>query len=130
MLCIFFLFLFVEIPGAPQNLAVNASGRGNVTITGSWMHPQNFNQFDIDRYDISVTSTSVIQNMTTTCGQCTNVIVNLSESDANSQQEATFNTTISATNQCGETGAIATVSTSKSSLALLCHSLVLISISG
>ena len=101
----------------PQNLTVTPSvGIGNVTITGSWVRPQNFDQFDIDRYDISVTSTSGIQNMTTACGECTSISVTVSESEANLQRGVTFTGNISATNQCGETGPIATLSISKSSL--------------
>ena len=110
-----FCFYFTEIPAIPRNLNVTASSRGNVSITATWMHPQNFDQFDIDRYDISVNSTFAVQNMTTSCGQCTSISVTVSESVANSQRGTTFTGTITATNQCGETGPIATISRSKSS---------------
>ena len=55
-------------PATPLNVTVNkverVSGGGNVTITASWI-PSNFELFDIDHYDINVTSISGVQQMTT-----------------------------------------------------------------
>ena len=115
----YLLFLFIEIPTLPQNLAVNVSGRGNVSITASWMQPENFDQFDIDRYDITVTSTSGIQNMTTACGECTNTVITVSENPNNVQMSTTFTATIAAVNLCGETGPTATVTITLSKSSLL-----------
>ena len=58
------------VPAAPLNVTVNqverVSGGGSVTITASWIQPPNFELFDIDRYDINVSSTSGIQQMAVT----------------------------------------------------------------
>ena len=79
-------FLIAEIPTVPLNVIVSAerlSRRGNTTIRLGWMRPQNFPKFDIDRYDITVTSTSGIQNMTTACGECTSTVITVSENPNN-----------------------------------------------
>ena len=60
-------FLMTAVPAAPLNVTVNqverVSGGGSVTITASWIRPPNFELFDIDHYDINVSSTSGIQHM-------------------------------------------------------------------
>ena len=99
--------------------AERLSRRGNTTTRLGWMRPQNFDQFDIDRYDITVTSTSVIQNMTTACDQCTNTVTTVSENPNNVQMNTTFTAAIAAVNLCGETGPTATASYTLSKLPLL-----------
>lgn len=86
----------------------------NITIT--WMQPQNFVQFDIDHYDISVTSTSGVQLMTTACGECTNTTITVSEDPNNVQISTTYTVTIAAVNLCGDTGPTATASDTLSKL--------------
>ena len=117
------LFLIAEIPTVPLSVTVNAerlSRRGNTTIRLGWMQPQNFDQFDIDRYDINVLSTSGIQNMTTACGQCTNKRVIVSENPSSAQESATVTFTIAAINLCGEAGPpAAVVFTSKSDIIVM-----------
>ena len=81
---------------------------GSVTITASWMRPPNFELFDIDRYDINVSSTSGVQQMTTACGKCTNTTVTVAENPRNVRLSTTFTITISARNRCGENGPAAT----------------------
>ena len=106
--------LITEMPTVPLNVAViraeRASEGGHVNITITWIQPQNLDQFDIDRYDINVTSTSGVQNMTTACGECTSTTVTVSENPNNVQVNTTFNATIAAVNLCGETGPTATAS--------------------
>ena len=118
-------FLHVaEIPTIPLNVTVDAEGtshRGNTTIRLEWMQPQNFHQFDINRYDISVTSTSGVQNMTTACGQCTSTVITVSENPKNLQVNRTFTATIAAVNQCGENSPTATASYTLSKLPLLSY---------
>ena len=102
-----------ETPTAPLNVAVNAervSGGGRVNITVNWMQPHNFEQFDIDRYVISISSTSGIQNMTTACGEGTSTVITVSENPNNVQVITTFTATIAAVNQCEETGPSGTAS--------------------
>ena len=114
-----YCFLMTEMPTAPLNVAVNAvraTGGRSVTIAISWMQPQNLDQFDIDRYDITVTSTSDVQSMTTACDQCTSIVITVSENPNNVQISTTFNTTIAAVNLCGETGPTATASYTLSEL--------------
>ena len=116
------LFLIAEIPTVPLSVTVNAerlSHRGNTTIRLGWMQPQNFDQFDIDCNDIRVTSTSGVQNMTTACGECTSTVIIVSENPNNVQMNTTFTATITAVNQCGETGPTATASYTLSKLPLL-----------
>ena len=59
-----------DVPAAPLNVTVNqverVSGGGGVTITASWIQPPNYELFDIDRYNINVSSTSGIQQMAVT----------------------------------------------------------------
>ena len=117
-------FPVAEIPTIPLNVTVDAEGtshRGNTTIRLGWMQPQNFHQFDINRYDISVTSTSGIQNMTTACGQCTSTEITVSENPNNVQMNTTFTVTIAAVNLCGETGSTATTSYTLSKSPLLSY---------
>ena len=114
-----YCFVMAEMPTVPLNAAVNAvrvTGGGNVTITIIWMQPQNFDQFDIDRYDISVTTTSGVQNMTTACGECTSTVITVRENSNNVRMNTTFTVTIAAVNKCGETGPTATVSYTLSKL--------------
>ena len=107
-------FVMAEIPTAPLNVSVNAerraSGRGRVNITITWIQPHNFDQFDIDRYDITVTSTFGVQNMTLACGECTSTVIIVSENPNNVQMNTTFTATIAAVNLCGETGSTGTAS--------------------
>ena len=112
-----------EIPTVPLNVPViraeRASEREHVTITITWMQPRNFDQFNIDRYDINVTSTSGVQNMTTACGECTNTVITVSENPNNVWMNTTFTATIAAVNLCGETGPTATASYTLSELPVL-----------
>ena len=109
-----------ESPTVPLNVAVNRAERvsrsWSVNLRLDWMQPQNFDQFDIDRYDISVTSTSGVQNMTTACGECTSTMITVSENPNNMQMNTTFTVAIAAVNQCGETGHTGTASYNLSKL--------------
>ena len=110
------------MPTVSLNVIVSAerlSRRGNTTIRLAWMRPQNFDQFDIDRYDITVTSTSGIQNMTTACGECTSTVITVSENPNNVRMNTTFTVTITAVNLCRETGPTGTASYALSKLPLL-----------
>ena len=108
------VLLLTAVPAAPLKITVNqverVSGRGSVTVTASWIRPPNLEQFDIDRYDINVSSTSGIQHMVTTCGECTNTTIIVAEDPSNVRLSTTFTITISARNRCGENGPAATVS--------------------
>ena len=107
------MFLLAEIPTVPLNVTVNVKRvceGGIVTLNLTWMQPQNFDQFDVDRYDIRVNSTSGVQNMTTACGECTSTVITVSENPNNVRMNTTFTTTIEAVNLCGETGPTATAS--------------------
>ena len=124
-------FLTTGIPTVPLNVSViraeRVSGGGHVNITVTWIPPQNFELFDIDRYDIIVTTTSGVQNMTTACGECTSTTVTASENPSNVQMNTTFTATVTAVNLCGESGSTAAASyTLSTSVLLLCHSLFLI----
>ena len=115
-----------EMPTVPLNVSVigaeRASGGEHVNITITWIPPQNLDQFDIDHYDISVTSTSGVENITTACGECTSTVITVSETPHNVQISTTFTATIAAVNLCGETGSTATASyTLGKSVLLLCH---------
>ena len=106
-------FFMAERPTAPLNVvnrAERVSRSGSVNLRLDWMQPQNFDQFDIDRYDISVTSTSGVQNITTACGECTSTVITVGENPNNVQMNTTFTATIAAVNQCGENGPTATAS--------------------
>ena len=107
-------FLITAVPAAPLNVTVNqverVSGGGSVTITASWIQPPNYELFDIDRYDINVSSTSGIQQMASACGECTNTTVTVSENPGNVHLSTTFTITISARNRCGENGPTAAAS--------------------
>ena len=113
-------YFMTDEPAAPLNVTVNqverVSGGGSVNITASWIRPPNFELFDIDRYDISVSSTSGVQNMTTACGQCTSTVITVSENPNNVQMNTTFTATIAAVNLCGENGPTATASDTLSKL--------------
>ena len=114
-----------EMPTTPLNVAVDAErtsrGGGNTVIRLHWMRPQNFRQFDIDRYQINITSTSGIQNMTLACGQCTSTLITVSENTNNVQMNTTFTATIAAVNLCGEIGPTGTASYTLSKLPLLIY---------
>ena len=107
-------FFIAERPTAPLNVAVNraegVSLSGSVNLRLAWLQPQNFDQFDSDRYDISVTSTSSLQNMTTACGECTSTVIAVSENPNNVQMSTIFTVTIAAVNLCGEIGPTGTAS--------------------
>ena len=113
------VFPMAEIPTVPVNVTLRVSRGGNTIIRIDWMRPQNFDQFDIDRYDINVNSTSGIQYMTTACGECTSTVITVSENPNNVQRNTTFTATIAAVNLCGETGPTATASYTLSKLPLL-----------
>ena len=74
------------------------------------MQPQNFDQFDIDRYYITVNSTSGAQHITTACGQCSGTMITVSENPNSMRMETNFTVSISARNRCGETGPTTTTS--------------------
>ena len=104
-----------ELPAAPLNVTVNqverVSGGGSVTITASWLRPPNFEQFDIDHYDINVSSTSGVQQMPITVnGSSTSAVFTVAENLRNVHPSTTFTITISARNRCGENGPAATAS--------------------
>ena len=99
-----------DVPTAPLNVVVSAertSGGGSITISANltWMRPLNFDQFDIDRYDINVTSTSGVRNMITACGQCTSAMATVS-GISNMPMNTNFTITIAAVNLCGEIGPV------------------------
>ena len=95
---------------AVLNVTVNGADRDpqgrsiNIIITITWMQPQNLDQFDIDRYVISVTSTSGIQHMATACGECTSTTVTVTEDPGNVELNTNLTVTIAATSFCNETG--------------------------
>ena len=108
-------FLVTGVPAAPLNVAVNqverVSGGGSVTITVSWIQPPNYELFDIDRYDINVSSTSGIQQMTiTVSGGSNSTVFTVTENPSNVRPSTTFTISISARNKCGENGPIVTAS--------------------
>ena len=117
-------FLITDEPAAPLNVTVNqverVSGGGSVTITASWIRPPNFELFDIDRYDINVSSTSGIQHTTTACGECTNTTVTVAEDPSSVRPSTTFIITISARNRCGENGPTSNASYTLSKLCCIC----------
>ena len=103
------------VPAVPLNVTVNQveriSGGGSVTITASWIQPPNFALFDIDRYDINVSSTSGIQQMAITVnGGSNSTVFTVGEDPSSVHPSTTFTITISARNRCGENGPIATAS--------------------
>jgi len=106
-------FTVADIPGVPQNFAVNqvervSDGR-SVTIMASWMRPQNYGQFDIAHYNLNVSSTSGIQQVSLQeNGDSTTAVLTVSENPNNVQLNTTFTVTITATSQCGETSSAAT----------------------
>lgn len=114
ILMIPFFFFIVEVPTIPLNVAVHQVARAtdgqSVTIRVSWMRPRNFVQFDIDRYHISVSSTSSIRNTTTACGGCTNTTITVNENPSNVAPITNFTITISASSRCGEASRSATAS--------------------
>ena len=101
-------FLGADIPTVPLlNVVVNKTARvfcvGSTTIIRlDWMRPENFDQFDIDRYDITVTSTPNELNLTLACGECTSTEITVSENPNNVQMNTTFTATIAAVNLCGD----------------------------
>ena len=102
-----------DVPATPLNVTVNqverVSGGGSVTITASWIRPPNFELFDIDRYDINVSSTSGVQQMAITVnGESNSTVFTMSENPSNVRPSTTFTITISARNRCGENGPTAT----------------------
>ena len=103
------------VPSAPLNVTVSqverVSGGGSVTITASWIRPPNYELFDIDRYDISVSSTSGVQQMAITVnGSSTSTVITVAENPSNVRLSTTFTITISAGNRCGENGPTANAS--------------------
>ena len=107
-------------PAAPLNVTVSqverVSGGGSVTITASWIRPPNYELFDIDRYDINVSSTSGIQQMATAMNGSTSTVFTVAENPSNVRLSTTFTITISARNRCGENGPSATASYTLSKL--------------
>ena len=120
------------IPTIPLNVVVNqlerAFHKGNITIRFHWKQPENFDQFDIDHYDISVTSTSGVQHTTTARGQCTSTVITVSEN--NLRMNTTFVVTITAVNLCGEHGPNATASYTLSESSLLLYHVVMLYVHG
>ena len=124
-------FLGADIPTVPLlSVVVNRTARvfgerSIITVRLDWMRPENFDQFDIDRYDITVTSTSSELNLTLACGECTNTEITVSENLNNVRMNTTFTATIAAVNLCGETGPTTTASytISKLYMSLLINSL-------
>ena len=126
-------FFIAETPTAPLNVAVNraegVSRSGSINLRLAWVQPQNLDQFDIDRYVITVTSTSGIRNMTTACGECTSTVITVSENPNNVQMNTTFTVIITAVNLCGETSSTATASYTLSKLQqLLLNTSTLVSV--
>ena len=114
-------FLLTDVPAAPLNVTVNqverVSGGGSVTITASWIQPPNFELFDIEHYNINVSSTPGIQQMAITVnGGSTSAMFTVAENPSNVRPSTTFVITISARNRCGETGPTATASYTLSKL--------------
>ena len=108
-------FLVTGVPAAPLNVTVNqverVSGGGSVTITASWIRPPNYELFDIDRYDINVSSTSGIQQMAITVnGSNNSTAITVAEDPSNVRLSTTFTITISARNKWGENNPSATAS--------------------
>ena len=108
-------------PAAPLNVTVNqverVSGGACVTVTASWIRPPNFALFDIDRYDINVSSTSGIQQMAITVnGESNSTVFTISENPSNVHPSTTFVITISARSRCGENGPTVTASYTLSKL--------------
>ena len=104
-----------DVPAAPMNVTVNqverVSGRESVTITASWIRPPNFELFDIDCYDINVSSTSGVQQMAITVdGGNNSTVFTVAEDSSNVRPSTTFTISISARNRCGENGPTATAS--------------------
>ena len=94
-----------------MNRTARVFGEGSIiTVRLDWIRPENYDQFDIDRYDITVTSTSSELNLTLACGECTTTVITESENLNNVQMNTTFTATIAAVNLCGETGPTATAS--------------------
>ena len=111
-------------PAAPLNVTVNqverASGGACVTVTASWIRPPNFELFDIEHYNINVSSTSGIQQMAITVnGESNNTVFTVGEDPSNVHPSTTFTITISARNRCGENGPTATASYTLSKLCCL-----------
>ena len=103
------------VPAAPLNATVNqverVSGGGSVTITASWIRPPNYELFDIDRYDINVSSTSGVQQIAITVnGSSNGTVITVAENPSNVHPSTTFTITISARNRCGENGPTANAS--------------------
>ena len=96
-----------DVPAAPLNIAVNqverVSDGGSVTITASWIRPPNYELFDIDHYDINVSSTSGLQQVAITVnGGSNSTVITVVENPSNVHLSTTFTVTILARNRCGE----------------------------
>ena len=108
------VLLVTAVPAAPLNVTVSqverVSGGGNVTITASWIRPPNYELFDVDRYDINVSSTSGVQQMTMENGGITSAVFTVAEDPSNVHPSTIFTITISARNRCGQNGPTATAS--------------------
>ena len=108
-------------PAAPLNVTVNqverVSGGACVTITASWIRPPNFELFDIELYNINVSSTSGIQQMAITVnGESNSTVFTMSENPDNVHLSTTFVITISARSRCGENSPIVIASYTLSKL--------------
>ena len=108
-------------PAAPLNVTVNqverVSGGACVTVTASWIRPPNYELFDIEHYNINVSSTSGIQQMAITVnGGSNSTVFTVCENPSNVQPSTTFTISISARNRCGENGPTATASYTLSKL--------------
>ena len=93
-------FLGAEIPTVPLlNVVVDRAARvsgigSSIVIRLEWMRPENFDQFDIDRYAISVNSTSGEINLTLARGDCTSTVITVSGNPNNVKINTTFTATI------------------------------------
>ena len=105
---LFFVCYHIERPAAPTitvDRVERATGGGSVTIWVSWIESSNLDQFDIDHYDITVTSTSGIQTLPiAVSGESTNAtLTNVTEIRSNVQLNTIFTVSITATSRCNET---------------------------
>ena len=92
-----------EKPDAPLGVTVgveSVSSQGTI-LWVKWMRPQNFDQFDIDRYDITVTWGSCMQTEIST-GESTMKTIHVNENEENVEYVAT----IAARNLCNEMGVV------------------------
>ena len=96
-----FIVFMAEKPGAPLGVTVgveSVSSQGTI-LWVKWMRPHNFDQFDIDRYDISLTWRSRMQ-MEISTGESTMKTIRVNENG----EGVPYTATVAARNLCGEIG--------------------------